>query len=278
MPITPAAVRFRLILAALLPTAACGARAELESPAIDAGTSSAPPAPTSPPDCSDAGPPPPAAACAPLDLHLSVAAACSIARPTCAPVDAEGFVSVPTCPGCGVDNCGAAEPAPERVFVMNRLGKGHVIGWCDSTNLVSLTGELNVAGYLGQSAAPRVASVGLYPCEFEDSLAGATHLGPTLPAEYADGAALAADWDVLVACGAGADFGDAFGPAVLSFVRDHGRGLLAVFDYVCGGNTPAPALDQMNAVTSQAGFVFEAVNLGYGSGDLASACVADYLP
>lgn len=280
MTTTPSAVHFPVMLATLLAVTGCGARSDLGPSSNDAGASSPTPVPTSPPpsDCADAGAPPPAVSCAPLQANLTVAAACSIARPACAPVDAEGFVSVPTCPGCGIDQCDDSDSAPERVLVMNRLGKGHVIGWCDSTKLVWLMEQIEAVRYLGQSAAPRVASLGKYPCNHIDGIPGATHLGPALPAEYGDGASLAADWDVLVACGADADFGAAFAPAVLSFVRDHGRGLLAVSDYVCDSAKIEPAFEQMNAITSQAGFVFEPVNLGYGNGELVAGCVADYPP
>jgi hypothetical protein len=93
---------------------------------------------------------------------------------------------------------------------------------------------------------------------------------------YADASALAADWDVLIACGARADFGPRFEHVVLPFVRDWGKGFFAVADYVCRGAMPSAALAQMNAVTTGAGFVMRAQNLGYGNGEIDSSCVADY--
>jgi hypothetical protein len=257
----------------------CGARSELSGDAPPGGpTDELPP----PPECADAPDPPPAVSCSPLQLDFPVQAACEIARPDCAPVDAEGFASLPACPICfDEEACRDVPREPHRVLVLNRLGAGHVIGWCDSTTLIGLMNALRAAAYLGQSAAPRVASVGKYPCDgvSDAAIPGVTYLGPALPAELADDpAVLAASFDVLVACGARADFGDAFAPTVLSFVRDHGRGLLAVFDYVCPNVDPAPALDQLNAVVGHAGFVFEAPLLGWGSGSIEAACVADYPP
>jgi hypothetical protein len=229
----------------------CGARSELETPN-----------------------------CSPLHVDLAVREACEIARPGDAPVDAEGFVSVQSCSTseCSTaDKCGGPYE-PHRVFVMNRLGAGHVIGWCDSTTLIDLMGEIDAADYLGQMDEPRVAAVGDYPCgPGPTGIPGVTYLGEALPSGYEDGAVLATDWDVLIACGWRSDFGDAFAPAVLTFVREQGRGLLAVSDYMCAG-APGPALAQMNAVTGQAGFVFEPEDLGWGNGDIDLNCVRDYRP
>jgi hypothetical protein len=232
--------------------------------------------PPSPP-CGAAPGQQPNESCGPLRLHLATQAACEIARTGC--LDAEGFVSVQVCKGCtGNNRCGKEPVDVHRVFAMGRFGTGHVIGWCDTTSLVSLLGSFDAIGYLGRGATPRVASIGQYPCGPEGAslLSGARYLGAALPESYADGSALATDWDVLIACGARSDFGPRFETTVLSFVRDRGKGFLAVADYVCPGAAPPPAFAQMNAVTTGAGFVLLAENLGDGPGEVDVSCVADY--
>jgi hypothetical protein len=284
----------RFSMAAALAITGCGARSDLLDPAGERETEvpappPAPPPPPSPPpspplpppECSGAPGPPPAASCGPLKMPLSTRFACGISLTDCAPVDAEGFVTVQVCPRCLVeDSCDGAPFGQHRVFAMSRLGAGHVIGWCDTTSLVELIGSFDAYGYLGRSSAPRVASIGRFPCEpnSQSPVPSASYLGATLPAKYKDAAALAADWDVLIACGTDWDLTNSFVSIVGPFVREYGRGLLAVSDYVCADESKPlePAFGQMNAIIVDAGFIFEPVNLGNGSGDVDLPCVADY--
>lgn len=220
----------------------------------------------------------PASSCGRLTLSLAIEQACEISR--CGPVDAEGFASLQSCSGCLGDPCEGPREA-HRVFAMNRLGAGHVVASCDSTTAESLVASFKAFDYLGRTPSPRVASIGHHPCN--RGIAGATYLGEKLPSAYVSAAALAKDWDVLIACGGQgslepADLGPTFVDIVRAFVRDEGRGLLALADYVCAGTEPEPAMGQLNGVVGLAGLELSAVSLGYGDGALDLACVADYGP
>lgn len=252
---------------------ACGARTGLESPGDED--------PDPPKACVDDPDRAPSSSCGPLSMPLSVNQACELT--TCGPVDAEASVSLQQCAGCFLTQCDGGDFADHRLFVMNRLGRGHVVAWCDSTTARALLSSFDAFGYLGKSSNPRVASVGWYPCNI--GIEGATYLGEQLPASYADGVALATDWDVLVACGAGphgpdlADFGSTFGEVVEVFVHDEGRGLLALYDYRCDSEEEEPSREQLNAVVGQAGFQFSRINLGeQATGSVELACVPDYSP
>ena len=218
-----------------------------------------------------------AVACGPMTIPLVVEQACEITR--CAPLDAEVLVTLPSCDGCLLGEPCGGPPSERRVFAMNRLGRGHVAASCDATTAASLIASVRAFAYLGGGSHARVASVGRFPCN--RGLEGATYLGESLPMEYETAEALAADFDVLVACGAEgeiepADLGAAFGSVVSAFVRDEGGGLLALADYVCEGAAPGPALSQMNEVLNLAGLELEAANLGYGGTTAQLACVPDY--
>lgn len=217
--------------------------------------------------------------CAPLSIPLHVDAACDIANPRCTPLDAEGMLVVPECLSCPQDDCDASNAKPHRVFAMNRVGSGHLIASCDATTLAQFIEEFDALRYLGATEAPRVASVGFYPCNQPGSIEGATYLGEALPTDYTDGASLAADWDLLIACSYLAeDLGAQFVDVVLPFVRDEGRGLFAVADYVCPGMALSGGAVQLNAVIGEAGLAFTAKNLGDANGQLDLPCVPDYPP
>lgn len=251
---------------------ACGSRSDLEDLPKTEQAEVEPPSTCEEPEVA------PSSTCAPLALALPVEQACEITR--CAPIDAEGFAPLRSCDGCLGDPCEG--PLEEhRVFAMGRLGSGHVVGSCDSTTAESLVKSFKALEYLGRTPAPRVASIGHHPCN--KGIAGATYLGEKLPSAYVSAAALADDWDVLIACGGQgslkpADFGSRFAEVATGFVRDEGKGLLALADYVCAGTTPEPAMAQLNEVVGLAGFEFSPVSLGYGEGALDLSCVPDYVP
>lgn len=265
-----------ILVAALL--SGCGSRSELFAPAPESESEPVSEPEPVPGTCEDLPDPPREEGCGPLCMGLHTAASCEIALTAMASVDAEGFVSVQECAeSCG-PSCEGVPLEDHRVFAMGRLGAGHVIGWCDVTNAAIMVDKFDALGYLGRTSSPRVASIGGYPCSpnEQSEIPGAVYLGARLPAELEDASALAADWDVLVACGMDADFGPAFTQTVLGFVRDHGRGLLALSDYVCPSESTPSTMVQMNGVVEQAGFTFEPAMLWYGSGRLEQACVVDY--
>jgi hypothetical protein len=263
----------RILVALLaLTVAACGSRSDLDELRRAEREQPDPPATCEEPDVA------PSNACGELALALPIEQACEIT--SCAALDAEGFAPLRSCDGCLGDPCeGPLED--HRVFAMGRLGSGHVVGSCDSTTAESLVASFKSLEYLGRTPAPRVASIGHHPCN--KGLAGATYLGKKLPAAYVSAAALAEDWDVLIACGGQgslepADLGPRFAEIVTGFVRDEGKGLLALADYVCAGTTPEPAMAQLNEVVGLAGFEFSPVSLGYGDGSVDLSCVPDYVP
>jgi hypothetical protein len=167
-----------------------------------------------------------------------------------------------------------------RVLAMNRWGRGHIVGWCDSTSLVERFDAQDLGRYLGRVATPRVATIGDGWCgRLRGRPTGATHLGSVLPPQYvADPAVLAADWDVLVFCPrsmAAAD-ASAIGAAITRFVVEDGRGALIAMDYWVGLSSGSAYLDAVNATTRSAGFAFDAIDLGPTSGTVELDCVADY--
>jgi hypothetical protein len=258
--------------------AACGARTELDGPSAEALDVDPTGETCSVPVQRDG------ASCAPLRASFPIEQACNIE--TCTPLDAEGFASLPSCspdpaaPGFCPSTC---ELAPEevRVLAVNGLGRGHVIGACDSTTAEVLIERFEAMRYLGRSSAPRVASIGAYPCN--EGLGLADYLGTELPAEYDDAATLADVYDVLVVCtGQGGletvDFGPRFAEIVAAFVAHEGGGLLALADYICGDEAVDPGFAQLNAVVGLAGFRFTKSNFGYGEGHVDAACVPDYRP
>ena len=262
------------LVAALL---GCGARTPLDDGAT---ASDSDPQPAHDVCIGDPSPLPDAP-CTPLSLPLSVVRACELT--TCDDVDAEASLSLHTCTGCTGDGCTEGDSVDHQLLVMNRLGKGHVLAWCDSTTAVPLLSSFRPFEYLGRSANPRVASIGWHPCNV--GIEGATYLGERLPGAYTNAAALAADYDLLVACGAGphggvlADFGPSFRDIAYGFVHDEGRGLLAVYDYRCADEAPEPSLEELNDVVGRAGFLFSPINLGeQPSQTVDLGCVEDYPP
>ncbi len=197
------------------------------------------------------------------------------------PVDAEGFISF-ACPGLqtSCDGGALASQAPFSVLALTRFGRGHVIAWCDSTNLDQLLKKFDVTEYLGGRANPRVAGLGPgWPCAYGSfSNAPAPYLGKELPAKYVDGAALAADWDAIILCGmaGGSTTGvrAEWAPMLQEFVRDQGKGLLAVMDYG-DDSAAAPWFDSMNAIVQPTGITFRPVNLGWSTMTVDAECVPD---
>jgi len=273
-----------IVLVCSLCAAACGARSALEEPPpLDAAAPEAPPTLDAGLPCPGGGrPPSDGGACGPLSFHFGLAAACTISLIDCAPIDAEGFAMArdSTC-DCALplDACPMGPWSSYRVFAMNRMGRGHVLGFGDSTNLTELVVKMDAFGYLGQTAFPRVASLGGgWPCPYP-GINGVTFLGETLPAKYGDAAALAADWDVIVLCGANewfANLDPAWAPLLVSFVRDLGRGLLAAGEYTCTGKAHHSSFEIMNSIVSQAGFTFDPDNMYTGNLSVDLPCVTDF--
>jgi hypothetical protein len=247
-----------------------GAAADAPAPDID-GAPVSPPVPQPSRDCGVAEA---SASCNPLRFSIGVQESCSISNPACLPLDAEGFVPF-TCP---VRQPACARDAGDqlfRVFALTRFGRGHFGAWCDATTLLALLGQFDLLGYLGQKPVPRVASVGYgYPCPF----ARAVDLGADLLQKYPEVGKLAADWDVLVLCGWKSalqiQVRAAWASTLDAFVRDYGKGVLAVMDYAAAGSSPS-AFNEMNAITGPAGIVFDVVDLGHATMSVDASCVAD---
>jgi hypothetical protein len=223
-------------------------------------------------------PPSGAASCGALSIHVQTKASCGLAFSGGAGLDAEGFIHARACttyqngPTC-------REPVPlgcHRILAMTRLGAGHIIGWCDSTTLGELLAQMDAFTYLGATAAPRVASVGRCPPKLP-GVPGATYLGLSLPDAYASSPeALAADWDALVVCSAPGELGGPWQTSLLRYVRDLGKGAFFQYDYILPPDASVPDLVAMNAITGEAGFVFEPIDLEWAPLGVDLPCVADY--
>lgn len=204
------------------------------------------------------------APCGPLTFQLGTQESCALT--TSRPADALGFVPF----SCPIQHPNCAHQPPGdcfAVFALLRYGKGHVAASCDSTTLSELIPRAKLIPTLGQKVAPRIARLGTG--YFGTDPIG-TNLGGSLPPNYVDPAVLAADWDVLVVSGGEA----AWAPTIGSFVRDFGKGLLAVLDYV-SAVMPPTKVDPMNAITRPMGITFQPVDLGYATLDVDLACVPD---
>jgi hypothetical protein len=225
----------------------------------------------------------PGASCGSLRLRVSTQGSCSITLADCArALDGEAF-QAGTCPDPG----SIAPACPERekiltsayrILAMNRFGRGHVMGWSDSTTLTALMRQIDIARYLGGAATPRLASLGGgWPCvtgSLGEAVPNATHLGPELPEEYRrQPDVLARDWDAVVACPLRGSTLDGWVETLRPFVETFGKGLLITTDYSLQAGTPP--FDTANAITGPAGFVFEAINLGYSTVDAELTCVPD---
>ena len=161
---------------------------------------------------------------------------------------------------------------------MNHSGRGHVVGWCDSTTLTALLRQVDLARYLGRSDTPRLAALGGgYPCaegSLREVIPDVTYLGPDLPAAYLrQPDALARDWDAVVACPLRGSTLDGWVETLRPFIETHGKGVLIASDYSTQADTPP--FETANAITGPAGFVFEARNLGYSTVDVELTCVPD---
>ncbi len=208
--------------------------------------------------------------CESIEFAIETQQSCSIDILDGFEMDGEGFIHL--------------EGEDHRVFAMDRWGEdGHVIAWCDSTTMASFLGAFNVVGYLGQVDDPVVVSFGHYLCDPGAYLPwpeDVAYLGQSLPAVYqGNPAQMAADFDVLIFCG--------FGPGawshdwvdeIASFVTDHGKGFLAVMEYE--SVALQTDFDNMSAITSPAGIVFEALNLDWAptSVSVEIDCVPDLPP
>ena len=196
----------------------------------------------------------------PLQINLETRQSCTLSILDGFHMDVEGFFTT----GAG---------PPHRVLAMDRWGAGHLVAYCDMTTQRELIEQVDLLGYLGQTADPRVAALGYeYLCmPGIDPVQGLpswiTYLGLGLPPQYlGDAAALAADWDVLIVCGQGADWSGDWYDEVERFVTVHGRGLLAVTDYF--GD-----FVEMSVLTEDAGIHFDAVSLPWGPMVVDEPCV-----
>src|SRR5262245_28132675 len=225
----------------------------------------------------------PSTSCGPVRLRVVTQEAGSITLADCGrAVDGEAF-QAGTCP----DPRGIAPECPDRekiltsayrILAMNRFGQGHLVGWSDSTTLTALMRQVDIARYLGRTDTPRLATLGgAWPCVTGspgDAVPNATYLGPELPEEYRrQPDVLARDWDAIVACPLRGSTLDGWVETLRPFVETHGRGLLITTDYSLQADTPP--FDTANAITGPAGFLFEAINLGYSTVDVELTCVPD---
>jgi hypothetical protein len=275
--------------------AACGPKPLQDPPggndaalpgSADGGPIGPPPSLTRDPTCAGvvAEEAAPGTSCGALRLHLGTQASCSITLADCRrALDGEAF-QAGTCPDPGGIAPVCLDPEKRvisayRILAMNRSGHGHVVGWCDSTTLTALLRQVDLARYLGRSDTPRVAALGGgYPCTGEllrEAIPDVTIFGPELPAEYLrQPDALARDWDALITCPLRGSTLDGWVETLRPFVETHGKGVLIATDYSTQVDTPP--FDTANAITGPAGFVFEAVNLGYSTVDAELTCVPDF--
>ena len=207
--------------------------------------------------------------CETLNFSFSTQQACTIGVLPGAQIDGEGFITVD-----GTDH---------RVLALNRLGAGHVIGWCDGTTTRELLQHQVLVKYLGQMQAPRVASFGrsvlcqpgANPSSIEPNQA--TYLGESLPAQYVgDPAKLAQDWDVVVYCGL-YEWSTDWSSTLEPYVSCYGKGVLGVMDYRDSAQQ-ASDFDNINVLMAPAGFKFEPTSIDWasGSGQFAE-CVPDVI-
>jgi hypothetical protein len=262
-------MRGLLALIAACFIAACGARSELAAP-VDAGCGA--PAPAA------------AGACAPLAFMQATAASCALSNPDCVPVDLEGL-QADSCMGGGGLPCDAGSDRWE-VFALTRYGRGHLAAWCDGTSLTRLLSSIPLEAYLGQSASPRVATLGGFPCGVGMDAPPGTYLGTALPAQYlGHPEQLAADWDALVLCAWPEDGADHTGypnvpiewaPTLRAYVHDHAKGLLVSSDYANPPASPPDLFDALNAITRPAGVVFDIADIGWSDTTVDAACVPDW--
>jgi hypothetical protein len=206
--------------------------------------------------------------CGAIDFTVATRQSCSIGLVPGAKLDGEAFIDT----GSG----------PQRVFAMNRWGKGHVVAWCDSSTTAEVMDAFNAEGYLGQTSKPRVASFGNMPTCKPGYLQptsmpmDVTYLGSELPAKYTGNpGALAADWDAVVFCGFHTAWDPGIGALIQSYVTQYGRGYLAVMDYY-GYDIVDTDFTNMTAISKPAGFVFNPVSLDWA--DLTATVKIDCVP
>ena len=205
------------------------------------------------------------ATCEKLEFGFSTQQACTIGLLPGQAVDGEGFITV--------------NNTNHRVLTLNRLGWGHVIGWCDATTTRELIGNASLIQYLGQSNAPRVASFGhsvlCEPGANPSSIyaSQATYLGTQLPPQYVGNpAVLAQDWDVIIYCGM-YEWSTDWSSTLQPYVECLGKGVLAVMDYRQSGANSAD-FNNINSFVAPAGFAFEPASIDWASGSGAfNQCV-----
>ncbi len=208
--------------------------------------------------------------CVDIEFSIQTQQACAISILDGYEMDGEGFIEL--------------YGEQYRVFAMDRWGEGHIIAWADSTTTGELLEAFNVTGYLGQVDDPTVVSFGdNYLCN-PDGLDGympdyVQYLGEDLPAAYLQNAEqMANDFDVLIFCGFRIPWSNDWIDEIAEFVSQHGKGFLAVMDYE--GVVVAEDFTNMSAITSQAGIVFDPLNLDWAptSVSVQLECVPDVPP
>jgi len=205
--------------------------------------------------------------CLSLDLSIPTRQSCSISL-TGDPIDGEGFIE--------------ADGGTHRVLAINRWGEGHLMAWCDASTSSQLLASFAALPYLGRKAMPTFASFGNEAmCDgdfgvqsFEDN---PVYLGADLPDRYlGDPALLAADWDVLMLCGAYTSWHPDWPALLQSYVTEHGKGLYVVMDYQ-GWDHTVDDFTELNRVLAPSGIALDPVDLSWGdaSVEVGVECLPD---
>lgn len=204
--------------------------------------------------------------CLPLDFAIPTRQSCAI--DASAAIDGEGFIEV--------------DGGTHRVLAINRWGEGHLIAWCDASMSDELLMSFPALPYLGRSASPRFASFGNPPmCDGDFGVqtfeVNPVYLGNDLPDKYlGDPAGLAADYDVLMVCGAYTAWKPEWAALLQAYVTEQGKGLFVVMDYQ-GWDHTLDDFDQMNAVIAPSGIAFDPVDLSWAdaSVNVGVECLPD---
>lgn len=220
----------------------------------------------------------PGCGCEPVSFRVATRASCDMQLVEGAEVDGTAFLH-----------------GSHLVFVMNRWGSGHIIGWCDATTSIELMEAFPGWAYLGQTEEPRIAVMGSHwGCE--QRMPGYPFWANEMPQAYVDDPAkLAEDYDVIMICGYNmglvpndetvpenpeALWPTHLQPVLTSFVKEHGKGLFMVMDYHDAETNRVVKefeVDNMNAIVRDAGFEFvpSSVDWGDAAANFTLECVAD---